>query len=131
MTEDVIYSKEGVLLALKQLEEAYARRDLLQLQKTEAIPAEVKRILEDIEAEFIDRIQANANLIADLEVEVKKAALSFGETVSGENIQVIHKKGSVTWDGAKLDGMMSLIPQLKDARKEGKPSAYIKTRGGA
>ena len=131
MTEDVIYSKEGVLLALKQLEEAYARRDLLQLQKAEAIPAEVKRILEDIEAEFIDRIQANANLIADLEAEVKKAALSFGETVSGENIQVIHKKGSVTWDGAKLDGMMSLIPQLKDARKEGKPSAYIKTRGGA
>ena len=131
MTEDVIYSKDAVLLALKQLEEAYSRRDLLQLQKTEAIPAEVKRILEDIEAEFIDRIQANANLIADLEAEVKKAALSFGETVSGENIQVIHKKGSVTWDGAKLDGMMSLIPQLKDARKEGKPSAYIKTRGGA
>lgn len=131
MTIEPTYSKQAALEILKQLEEAYARRDLLQLQKAEAVPAEVKQILEDIEIEFADRIEPVTNLIADLEAEAKKIALQFGETVSGENIQVIYKKGSITWDGKKLDGMMSLIPQLRDARKQGEPSSYIKAKGKA
>ena len=38
----------------------------------------------------------------------------------------IYAKGRISWDGSKLDGMMALIPQLKEARKEGTPSVRLR-----
>jgi hypothetical protein len=58
---------------LEQLTEAYAKRDLLKIEKDDALPAEVKKIIEDNEIAFADRINQNAALISDLESAAKQA----------------------------------------------------------
>lgn len=118
---------------LEQLTELYAQRDLLHLDQTKArdnaIPAEVAQALADVDAEYMPKHQAIAEKIEALEAEVKTAVLAEGETIKGGALQAVYAKGRVTWDGKKLDGMMSLIPQLEDARKVGEPSVSIRKVG--
>ena len=61
-------------------------------------------------------------LKADIEADV----IQKGESVKGARFTAVYVKGRVTWDTKMLDGMMSLIPQLADARKQGEPSAQIR-----
>jgi len=118
---------------LEQLTELYAQKDLLNIAKDEArddaIPEEVEAALADIDAEFAPKLEAVAEKIAALEAEAKAAVLAEGETVKGGALQAVYTKGRVTWDGKKLEGMASLLPQLKDARKEGEPSVSIRKVG--
>lgn len=118
---------------LEQLTELYAQRDLLHLDQTKArdnaIPAEVAQALADVDAEFMPKHQAVAEKIEALEAKIKTAVLAEGESVKGGALQAVYAKGRVTWDGKKLDGMMSLIPQLEDARKVGEPSVSIRKVG--
>lgn len=118
---------------LEQLTELYAQRDLLHLDQTKArdnaIPAEVAQALADVDAEFMPKHQAVAEKIEALEAQIKTAVLAEGESVKGGVLQAVYAKGRVTWDGKKLDGMMSLIPQLEDARKVGEPSVSIRKVG--
>lgn len=118
---------------LEQLTELYAQRDLLHLDQTKArdnaIPASVAQALADVDAEFMPKHQAIAEKIEALESEAKTAVLAEGATVKGGALQAVYAKGRVTWDGKKLDGMMSLIPQLEDARKVGEPSVTIRKVG--
>lgn len=118
---------------LEQLTELYAQRDLLHIDnasaRDSAIPADVAKALADIDAEFMPKHQAIAEKIEELETQVKTAVLTEGVTVKGGALQAVFSKGRVTWDGKKLDGMMSLIPQLEDARKVGEPSVTIRKTG--
>jgi len=118
---------------LEQLTELYAQKDLLNIAKDEArdaaIPEEVEAALADIDAEFAPKQEAVAEKIEALEAEAKAAVLAEGETVKGGALQAVYTKGRVTWDGKKLEGMASLLPQLKDARKEGEPSVSIRKVG--
>ena len=114
---------------LDQLTEAYARRDLILLAKQDAIPAEVKKILEDNEIAFAERLEANANLISDLEEQDKLAVLEAGETVKGGALQAVYVKGRVSWDTKKLDGLMIVLPELNQARKVGEPTVTIRKTG--
>jgi len=118
---------------LEQLTELYAQKDLLNIAKDEArdaaIPEEVEAALADIDAEFSPKLEAVAEKIEALEAEAKAAVLAEGETVKGGALQAVYTKGRVTWDGKKLEGMASLLPQLKDARKEGEPSVSIRKVG--
>lgn len=129
------YSITGVKNLAASLEELYARRDLLKIQHNDArnavVPEDVKSAVADVDAEFAPMLEGIAQKIEKAEAEVKKAVLDIGETISTENIQVIYKKGAVSWDSKKLDGLMIVIPQLEQARKQGEPSAYIKTRKAA
>lgn len=118
---------------LEQLTDLYAQRDLLNIDhdqaRDNAIPEEVEAVLADIDAEFAPKQEAVAAKIAALEADAKAAVLAEGATVKGGALQAVYTKGRVTWDGKKLDGMMSLIPQLADARKEGEPSVSIRKVG--
>lgn len=118
---------------LEQLTELYAQQDLLNMDrekaKDAAIPQEVKAALEEIALEFSPKQEALSEKIAALLEEVKTAVIAEGETVKGGALQAVYAKGRVTWDGKKLDGMMSLIPQLEDARKVGEPSVSIRKVG--
>lgn len=118
---------------LEQLTELYAQRDLLHLDQTKArdnaIPTSVAQALADVDAEFAPKHQAIAEKIETLEAEAKNAVLAEGATAKGGALQAVYAKGRVTWDGKKLDGMMSLIPQLEDARKVGEPSVSIRKVG--
>ena len=118
---------------LEQLTELYAQRDLLNIDHAQArdnaIPEEVEAALADIDAEFAPKQDAITAKISSLEEQAKTAVLAEGATVKGGALQAVYAKGRVTWDGKKLDGMMSLIPQLEDARKVGEPSVSIRKVG--
>lgn len=118
---------------LEQLTELYAQQDLLKIAKDDArdaaIPDEVEAALADIDVEFTPKLESIAEKIAALEAQAKQTVLEAGATVKGGALQAVYTKGRITWDGKKLDGMMSLIPQLADARKEGEPSVSIRKVG--
>ncbi len=95
---------------LEQLTEAYARRDLLNIDKKNAIPVEGK--------------------ISELEEQAKQAVLEAGDTVKGGALQAVYSKPRVTWDSKQLDGLMIVIPELAQARKVGQPSVSIRKIGG-
>ena len=111
---------------LEMLANLYAQRDLLPLHKKEAIaqalPPEMVKALEDIEAEFSDTEQAVANNIAALEAEIKAAVIVNGSTIKGTAFMAVWNKGRVSWDSKLLDGFLMAHPELEKARKVGEPS---------
>lgn len=118
---------------LNELTEAYAKRDLLKMEhaqkRDDAIPEEVEAALADIDIEFSQKFDAVDEKIARLESQAKQAVLEAGATVKGGALQAVYVKGRVSWDSKKLDGMMILIPEISNARKEGEPSVTIRKVG--
>jgi hypothetical protein len=115
---------------LDALVELYAERDALELHRQELIDAvytaEIKAKIADINAELSEPAETVTGKIALLEAEIKADVLVCGETVKGAHMMAVYAKGRVTWDNKKLDGMMALIPALKEARKEGEPSVSLR-----
>jgi hypothetical protein len=90
------------------------------------IMASVKPQLDEAEGQFQMRVAAGLELSEKLDKEARAAVIELGASVKGTYLHAVYSKGRVTWDGKKLDGMMSLIPELRDARKEGEPSVAIR-----
>lgn len=118
---------------LEKLTEAYAQRDVLNIDHAQArdnaIPDEVEAVLADIDTEYQPKLDVISEKIAQLEEQAKAAVLVEGESVKAGALHAVYSKGRISWDGKKLDGMMSLIPQLKAARKEGEPSVTLRKTG--
>ena len=115
---------------LEQLTELYAQRDLLMLDRKRAeddvIPAEIKKHLEDIGAEYAPQESAIAEKVAALEAEVKAEVIAGGVTVRGGALQAVFSKGRTTWDTKSLDGYLKAHPELEEYRKVGEPSVSIR-----
>ena len=92
----------------------------------EAVPAEIRARLAEIRTEFSGKAEAVAANITALKDEISADVLAKCETVKGQYYMAVWSKGRVSWDGKKLDGMMSIIPALKDARKEGEPGVSFR-----
>ena len=118
---------------LEQLTEFYAQRDLLMIDKKraleDAMPAEVKQRMNELEAEFGDKEEAVKDNIAALEAEVKQAVLDEGATVKGGSVQAVYVKGRVSWDSKALDGYCKAHPELEEYRKQGNPSVSLRKTG--
>lgn len=112
--------------ALEKLTELYAKRDLLMLNKKAAIPAEVQKILDDIEVEFGSSQDAITQEIALIEAEAKSLVLESGETAKGGSLQAVYAKGRITWDTKALDGYAKANPAISEYRKQGDPSVSIR-----
>lgn len=123
-------NEHEIINALNTLADYRAQLDYLALEKRrlldEAIPAEVKARVAEIEAEFVDTTASARDNIEALTAKIKTAIIANGASVKGTFLHAVYTKGRVTWDGKKLDGMMSLIPALVDARKEGEPSVSFR-----
>lgn len=115
--------------ALEKLTELYAKRDLLMLNKKAAIPADVQKILDDIEVEFGPSQDAINTDIADTEAQVKSLVLEAGESAKGGSLQAVYAKGRVTWDTKSLDGYAKANPAIAEYRKQGEPSVSIRKAG--
>ena len=115
---------------LERLTELYAQRDLLMLDKKRAeddvIPAEIKKHLEDIDAEYAPQESAIAEKVAALEAELKAEVIAGGVTVKGGALQAVFSKGRTTWDTKALDGYLKAHPELEEYRKIGEPSVSIR-----
>ena len=117
------------------LEDLYAQREYLTAQKSklldEAIPAEVKMIIADIEAEFEGKQSAVNSQIADVETMAKELVIQAGETVKGNLIQAVYSKPRVTWDSKILEGLAIAMPEIDRAKKVGSPSVSFRRLGKA
>jgi hypothetical protein len=115
---------------LDQLAEYRAEQDAIALRKQELIDAvltaEIKARLAEIDAEFQEQVNGASANISALEAQIKAAVLTAGATVKGQHLMAVWSKGRVSWDTKMLDGMVKLIPQIGEARKEGDPSVSIR-----
>lgn len=122
-------TKSEVLEALSNLS---AKRQIAAIyadefkRRHDEIVLKVKPELDAL-AEELEPVMLAAGVDAsNAEALVKSLVLELGESVKGELLHAVWAKGKTTWDGAKLDGMVSLIPQIADARKVGQPSVSIR-----
>lgn len=121
---------DEIKIMLDSLATLQAKLEVIELDKqaalAEAVPPEVKARLDEIETSFGQEAQETREHIAHLTDIIKAQVIVHGATVKGTYMQAVYAKGRVTWDGKKLDGMMSIIPALADARKEGEPSVSFR-----
>jgi hypothetical protein len=115
---------------LDQLAELKSKLDALLLQKAALVDSvmtpEIKAKLTEIDIEFAAPYEECQAQIAPLETEIREEVAAQGATIRGAHLMAVYMRGRITWDGRKLDGMMVLIPQLREARKEGDPSVQIR-----
>mgnify|MGYP001404507828 CR=1 FL=1 len=127
---DMDFPQNSISQKLDRLAVARADYDRLQAMQEklmdEAIPAEVKVRLDEIEAEFGPAIQAAANGIALLEIEIKTAVIQAGASAKGGFLQAIYSKGRVSWDTKALEGVAAVHPELLQFRSVGAPSVSIR-----
>lgn len=115
---------------LDELAEIRAMLDVINMQKQDAIDGvlspEIRAELEAIEAEFAEKTAGGFANAAAVEAEIKSLVINNGASVKGSRLHAVYSKPRVSWDTKKLDGMVALIPQIAEARKEGNPSVSIR-----
>jgi len=122
-TKSEILEALGDLSAKRQIAAIYA--DEFKRRNNEIL-LKVKPELDAL-AEELEPLMLNAGVHAvEAEAKVRSLVLELGESVKGELLHAVYAKGKTTWDGKKLDGMVSLIPQIADARNIGQPSVSIR-----
>lgn len=131
MEDNVTMSVEKLML---DLAEAEAKIALLNMDKTrliaDTIPVEWVGAMEDIEAEFKDKVQAVQAEVEALKEQIKQAVLVIGETVRGEFYQAVFVKGRVKWNNAMLEGYALQNPEVLHARTYDDPTVAIRKVGG-
>ena len=122
-TEETIKAALADLAAKQQIATIYA--DEFQ-RRHDSILLGVKDELDALAVEMEPKMTMAAFDAQEAERAVKSLVLELGKSVKGDTLHAVYAKGKTTWDGAKLDGMVSLIPQIADARKTGQPSVSIR-----
>lgn len=121
-----------IISKLDKLADYQAQAEVIRIdyeEKRLAILKSVQAELDALDAEYDPMKDIVAENITDLEAEIKADVLAHGETVKGSHMMAVYVNGRVSWDTKKLDGMMSLIPQLADARKQGDPNVTLRKIG--
>lgn len=116
---------------LDRLADFEAQKDLLSMSKKklvdEVMTPEIRERLAEIDAEFADQTEAVDDNIALLTQQIKKAVVAHGESVKSGVYHAVFVRGRVSWDTKKLEGLMMIVPQLKEAKSEGEPSVSLRT----
>jgi hypothetical protein len=114
---------------LDKLANFLAQRDVFSLQKKELIDQvltpEIRRRLDEIEAEFAGKMEAVEANIASLEEEIRQEALRQRTSVKGSFLRVVWHKGRVSWDTKSLDEYARSHPEVSAFRKQGEPYVSI------
>ena len=116
---------------LDKLAEYKSAQDAAKLElhsaKARLIPEEIRIKLAEMDLEFQDKFETAEVNIKDLEKQIKDAVLFDGRSVKGKFYHAVFVKGRVSWDSKKLEGLMMIVPNLKDAMREGEPSVSIRS----
>ena len=119
---------------LERLAGLHAELDGLDAQKQklidQAVPADVRERLKDIETEFAQKEQAASANIESLEAEIKAETIAVGESVRASGLQAVWNKGRLTWDSKGLTSYGESHPEILQFRKEGEPSVTIRRASG-
>ena len=121
MTEpnDVLTEYENVYLRLSDLQAE------LERARKEAIPPEVRELIETIQAEYQPKIEALQEKLKLAESGVKQLALDLEMTLRGNVVMAVYRKGSTKWDEKHLERLAAEYPRILEAKIEGKPSVAI------
>ena len=92
----------------------------------DAMPAEVRARIAELDAEFAPKIKAASDNAAEIETQIKADVLAAGETIRGKSLMAVWAKGRVSWDTPALDKYLKAHPELEILRKEGEPSVSIR-----
>ena len=115
---------------LKKLETFYAQRDALEGEKQalvdQVLTPEIKKRLDEIDAEMTAKAEAVEANIGALEAEIKADVLAHGESVKGESVQAVWSKGRVTWDSKGLTAYSEGHPEILEFQKTGEPSVSLR-----
>lgn len=115
---------------LKKLETFYAQRDALEGEKQalvdQVLTPEIKKRLDEIDAEMTAKAEAVEANIGALEAEIKADVLAHGESVKGESVQAVWSKGRVTWDSKGLTAYSEGHPEILGFQKTGEPSVSLR-----
>jgi len=99
-----------------------------RLAQEAVIPPEIKKRLEEIDAEFtvprtvVERMDEITKQVSD---EVIERAV----TVKGKYLMAVYAKPRITWNTEALEGFVAAHPELLQFRKEGSPSVSIRKIG--
>jgi len=127
--------QRGLVLTYQREKESDYQKRLAEIRaeiydetqaKTAQVYSELAARKREIEAEFVGQQNAVDENIKALEAEIKAATKAEGKTVKGKFFTAVYVKGRVTWNTDMLDGMITVIPQLGKARKEGEPSITLR-----
>lgn len=115
---------------LTKLETFYAQRDALEGEKQalvdQVLTPEIKKRLDEIDAEVAAKAEAVEANIGALEAEIKADVLAHGESVKGESVQAVWSKGRVTWDSKGLTAYSEGHPEILGFQKTGEPSVSLR-----
>ena len=121
---------QEILIKLEELTEVRAAAEVTRLDY-EARRAEILRAvqaeLDALDAEYQPLLDRANERAAELEIEVKQAVIEHGASVRGRVYHVVYNRGRVTWDTPKLEHYAETHPEVMVFRKEGEPSASLRT----
>lgn len=95
-----------------------------------AVPPDVQKDLDEIDAEFGPKVRDGRRQIEDLEAEVRRDVLELGHSVKASSLHAVLSAGRVSWDTRGLEGLMVAQPELARFRKVGQPSVAIRPAKG-
>ncbi len=120
------FEKEITIQEIDDLDELESQLQALELQKKaqieQILTPEMQAKLDAIELDFAASVRKIKENIETSKKIIKKDVLQIGSTVKATNLQVVFNKGRVTWDSKSLDKYAELHPEIKEYRREGKPS---------
>lgn len=115
---------------LDRLAELHRQKEALDHDKQALIDhvltPEIKARLEEIEAEFGQKVKAADASLEALEEEIKSETLAHGESVRGAAFQAVWNKGRQSWDAKGLTTYSEAHPDILQFRKEGEPTVAIR-----
>lgn len=126
-------SEELVVLMNKHVE-MKDQVSLLQAEKQrliqEAMPAEVRKKVKDIEAEFEGKFEKAEKALAQSEEEIKAGVVALGKTLKVKGLKADFHPGRVSWDAKGLDKVMDSNPEVAKLiapyKKKGKDYASFR-----
>jgi hypothetical protein len=117
---------------LDQLAELRAQTDAIRLEKQalkdSILTPELMAQLHDIDTEYADRETTAKEKEAELDMAIRKAVATYGDTVTGAHLQAVYVRGRVSWDTRALDGYAAGHPEIVQFRKFGDSSVSIRKR---
>src|SRR3972149_3335217 len=122
---------EDVVVLMNKHVEMKRQLDQLEAEKQrlikEAMPADVRQKVKDIEAEFEGKAQA---ALEKSEEEIKAGVVSLGKSLVVKGLKANYFHGRVSWDAKGLETVMKKHPEIASViaqyKKTGKDYASFK-----
>ena len=106
---------------LDQLSDLESMVDTIRIQKQDAVPADVRTILADIDAEFDPVIESANQGIRELQNRIRELVIANGMTAKGKFKEARFVSGKTSWNDKMLNGYSAVHPEILAFRKVGQP----------